>query len=87
MSQQFNVSPDNFRMPWIISQALKGVAKRAARLKTPGTGSMSTSIEMNEMVRRRVGFGSGSIHIRSIITCKSHLLASISARPPFTWLH
>lgn len=41
----------------------------------------------DEMVRRRVGFGSGSIHIRSIITCKSHLLASISARPPFTWLH
>jgi|GEM_PF-5362045 hypothetical protein len=35
MSQQFNVSPDNFRMPWIISQALKGVAKRAARLKNP----------------------------------------------------
>jgi hypothetical protein len=29
MSQPFNVSPDKFRVPWIISQALKGVAKRA----------------------------------------------------------
>ena len=42
---------------------------------SPFPGSMSVNA-INEMVRRRVGFGS-AVYIRRIITCTSHPLVSI----------
>jgi hypothetical protein len=41
MSQQFNVSPDTFRLAVDYIAGFEGYCKQAATPKTPGTGSMS----------------------------------------------